>query len=1675
MAAGCTNEDSVQSPRVEKQSQPLWANGGFESDAIGAVPSSWTVTPNLNPDITIQDPQTLAGLNLAPGGTAATYVVGGATESQTDPAAAPVRYPKFGTRTALLNFKAAPMAVSGALRNVNTLSQQMTLSAADIDPADSQLHVRFVLAPVLQNPSHTPVEQPYYFVELRNVTQNAILYQDFQVSAQPGVPWQNAGTVVNPILFTDWQLVDVVPTAGNLTIGDTVEIKVVAAGCSQGGHWGRVYVDGFGPVPPGLFAIATAPSTANAGTDISYVVRYRNGGAAAASGTAVDFVTPPNTTFKAVSSSGTCTAPAIGAAGTVSCNVGMLAAGGSGTLTVTVTIAAAATGKITQGNYSVRATGVSPLLGSHTVTTITNPNVGITVSSGLTRVAWGQPITYTIIATNSGAGPAPAVTLTDTMPPELQNVTWTCVGSGGGSCTASGSGSISDAAVVLPAAASVTYTVTASVIAGVGNSSTTHTAAALLTSGGIDSDPANNSASETILVRPLRTLTLTKNAAGSVSSSPSGIACLAGCTSTTGPFVEGATITLTAITPTMGQFLGWGGACSGLASTCMVTIAGNQTVTAGFAGPAVSTTVSSGSGQKTNVSTAFPIDLDVLVLDSFGDPVPNQSVVFSAPVSGASAGLSSLTALTNSTGHARVTATANTIPGAYKVSGTLAGAAAEFDLSNLGPPAVINVLSGSGQQISVGAAATNALVVEVRDAANQVLEGIAVTFGTPTSGASGMLSATAVNTDSAGRASVNLTGGTLTGAYVVTAAVSGVSMSGSFAVTNVPGPATTIATSAGAAQQTVVAHAFASALDVRVTDALGNPVPNAWVTFAVPNSAASATLSTYGLATDANGHAIVHATANSMAGAYSVTASVPGVGTPATFSLVNLAGPPASIVAVAASAKQSAQLQTAFAAALSVVVSDAFGNPVNNANVTYTVPGSEPSAALSDAVAHTDSAGRASVTAAASSTPGIYIVTAMLDDNAGQADFTLTNTVSPVPSLTVVAGSPASAVVTTAFSARLEVLVTLAGNPLANTVVTFAAPPSGASASLAANSVVTDAAGHAVVEATAGSVSGSYTVTASVSNASQGAQFALTNTPGAPAKLVTLPASTPQVAQVGRDFGADLAVLVLDAHDNPVPGVTVTFTVPSSGSSAVLDALTVTTDAHGQASVGATANGNVGSYVISASVSGVASAAMFALSNSSTGPLTLAIDSGSPQSATVDSAFAQALQVKVTDPSGAPVQNARVMFTPPSAGATAVLSASSVLTNANGLAQTSASASQTAGSYDLIATVDGAAAGVRFNLPNTPGAPVAISASPGSTPQSARISSAYRRPLSVIVVDSFGNPVPGVAVEFSTLNAAAAVQLTSSPPTTSPSGEASVTAIALKKIGPVTVTATVSGTQLSVTFQLNNSSGEPATLMLTEGGDQTGLATQPFAKLLKVVVRDAEGNPVSGAKVQTSINGAGPGATLSAAELTTNDEGEAALQVTANDRPGQFTLTLTVQGALAPVITTFTIEPIATSTTLALVPTEANSSGAKVTLTATVTSQHGTPSGEVQFFVNTKAVGTAQLSGGKATFEFTTTSAGANEVQAIYTAQGPFAESRSEARTLTVSDVTNQPADAGAADGGETSDAGRRPSPSNTIGWKLSGGGCSLAGNPHRDSGALFALLLLLGCSYFVLRRARRD
>ncbi len=300
---------------------------------------------------------------------------------------------------------------------------------------------------------------------------------------------------------------------------------------------------------------------------------------------------------------------------------------------------------------------------------------------------------------------------------------------------------------------------------------------------------------------------------------------------------------------------------------------------------------------------------------------------------------------------------------------------------------------------------------------------------------------------------------------------------------------------------------------------------------------------------------------------------------------------------------------------------------------------------------------------------------------------------NPPNQMTLVAGTPQTAILQSAFATGLQVAL---GNSdgcavtsaAAGIPVTFSAPSGGASgvfSTSGTNTVIVGADSSGAVMAptfTANGIAGGYTVTASSQYGL--VSFALTNTAaGTPARLVAV-SPVKQIATVAGRYRQALAVKVLDGDGNPVAGASVTFTLTAStGSSACGTSssssagsaaaasfaggaaqASATSNATGIATSPAlTANGDAGTFAASAalgssggsephggtSTSSIAPA-VFTLTNLAGKPAKITPGVGSMQSTPVGSAFPIRLAVTVTDADKNPVPGALVMFSAPAAG-----------------------------------------------------------------------------------------------------------------------------------------------------------------------------------------------------------------------------------------------------------------------------------------------------------------------------------------------------------------------------------------------------------------------------------------
>ena len=715
-----------------------------------------------------------------------------------------------------------------------------------------------------------------------------------------------------------------------------------------------------------------------------------------------------------------------------------------------------------------------------------------------------------------------------------------------------------------------------------------------------------------------------------------------------------------------------------------------------------------GDGQSATVGTAYGTPLRARVTDQFGNSVQNAQVTFTAPSDGASVTFDgSTTVTTDKDGIATApAATANQMAGLFQVTAMTGGAQqpATFNLTNLAGTANALVFVQHPTDTTAGQPIRPPVTVQLHDSfGNPVaMEGINVNLqANPVSSAFRALrGSTSAITDASGLVTFPNVAINQAGGYTLTAESAEVVSGASHPFSVAPGAADSIQPTGGTPQTATILTKFTTALQVTVTDGLGNPASGVSVSFTAPGSGASATLSASTATTDASGHASVNATANSAAGAYTVTAVAAGAGS-AAFQLTNMVGPPASLAFV-----QQPQNTPAGATMPPVTVSlvDGGGNPIAGAQVTVGIPGF-PGRLEGVTTVNTDATGLATFSALKITVAGSYTLQAITAGiSATSTGFGITPATSG-QTITVAGGSDQSAQVNTAFGGPLRAFVQDSfNNPVVGVAVTFTAPATGASAAFGGTATVnTDGQGIATSPAlTANSQAGAFTVSAATAGAATATSFSLTNLPGSASKLAFK--QQPNDAIAGQTITPPVTVQLQDSAGNSVSQAGVTVTLLSSGVTRAAFSLggtiSATTDATGLATFPGVTESQAGTYTLLAQAAGFVSATSNPFTISAGAASAIHATAGTPQIATVGAAFANALQATVVDSLGNPVSGVTVTFAAPGSGASAALSVQSAVTDASGHASVNASANNIAGAYSVTASASGLSGTAAFGLAN---------------------------------------------------------------------------------------------------------------------------------------------------------------------------------------------------------------------------------------------------------------------------------------------------------------------------------------------------------------------------------------
>ncbi len=231
---------------------------------------------------------------------------------------------------------------------------------------------------------------------------------------------------------------------GGLASGAQATVVVTITAPTPGVITNVATVTGSEPDPAPQNNTATEPTTIGNATDadlrvtkidtpdpvlvnglVAYTIAVENRGPAAAANVQLSDVVPVGTVFESLTPAAgwTCTAPATGATGTVSCTVATLAAGASATFDLRVRLAAGtAAGTTLSNTVTVSSTTPDPDPANNTDTEPTlvvgpgTADVRIVKTDAPDPQVAGAPVSYSFAITNNGPATATNVTVTDTLP-----------------------------------------------------------------------------------------------------------------------------------------------------------------------------------------------------------------------------------------------------------------------------------------------------------------------------------------------------------------------------------------------------------------------------------------------------------------------------------------------------------------------------------------------------------------------------------------------------------------------------------------------------------------------------------------------------------------------------------------------------------------------------------------------------------------------------------------------------------------------------------------------------------------------------------------------------------------------------------------------------------------------------------------------------------------------------------------------------------------------------------------------------------------------------------------------------------------------------------------------------------------------------------------------------------
>jgi uncharacterized repeat protein (TIGR01451 family) len=252
---------------------------------------------------------------------------------------------------------------------------------------------------------------------------------------------------------------------------------------------------------------SASPNPVLPGNNVTFTQSVTNNGPAASLVNTFTETIPANTTFVSLTqpSGWTCTTPAVGATGTITCTDASFASGATSSFPLVVKVnSTASAGTVISNNPSVSATGTSDptstnnsASASTVVASSAQADVSITKTAAPEPVDQNTNLVYTLTVSNNGPAAALNVTVSDPLPAQ---VTYTSASSTQGTCAQAGGTVTCSVGTMGPGSvAVVTINVNATTFSSSAAGLASNTATVTTTSS--DPNPANNSSTATSTIQ----------------------------------------------------------------------------------------------------------------------------------------------------------------------------------------------------------------------------------------------------------------------------------------------------------------------------------------------------------------------------------------------------------------------------------------------------------------------------------------------------------------------------------------------------------------------------------------------------------------------------------------------------------------------------------------------------------------------------------------------------------------------------------------------------------------------------------------------------------------------------------------------------------------------------------------------------------------------------------------------------------------------------------------------------------------------------------------------------------------------------------------------------------------------------------------------------------------------